>query len=98
MDQQIYVVAVLKLKTERLEEAKKLLHSLALTTRDEPGCIEYRFVQDANDQSMILSTETWRSLNAFQQHMASSHFESAFEQLQPLLESKPNIHTCNAFV
>ncbi|WP_425400308.1 putative quinol monooxygenase [Aeoliella sp.] len=98
MDERLHVIAVLNVKAERLGEAVDLLRALAPPSREEPGCIAYYFVQDTSNSSVILSTETWRDQQAFQEHIASEHFVSTLEQLQPLLVTQPIIHTCNTLV
>jgi quinol monooxygenase YgiN len=98
MNDQLHVVAVLRAQSERLEDVTALLRTLAAPTREEPGCIEYRFVQDTNNPSVILSMEQWRDQAAFEEHLASSHFQSAIEALQPLLQAEPAIHTCTTIV
>ena len=40
-----------------------------LTTRKEPGCVEYSFSADANDPGLIRIFEIWESGDALQTHL-----------------------------
>ena len=40
-------------------------------TRHEAGCLDYRFVLDADDSSKVSIIERWDSMAAFQAHLAA---------------------------
>jgi len=98
MANELLVVAVFKVNAESVNAAKGLLAELAVPSRLEPGCIDYGFVQDKSDKSVILSVERWRDEAAFTNHLATDHFRSAFERLRPMLRAEPAIHRCERIV
>ena len=55
------------------EEAIEALVKMALTSREEDGCIDYAFARDLAEPNTLILFERWRDQEALQAHMASEH-------------------------
>ena len=98
MNEQVHVVAIFQAKADRLKDLIDVFDSLAVESRAEAGCIEYGFIQNSKDSSVIFSVEKWRDGPAFDAHLASPHCKSAFDLLPALLQREPQIYTCTTVV
>jgi quinol monooxygenase YgiN len=59
------------------EETVRAAAAVASASRDESGCIEYRYALDIEDPSVLQLFEQWESAAALDAHFATPHF-SAF--------------------
>ena len=93
MSTPIYTIAVLKAKRGRLDDLKTVLTTLAAGTRQEPGAVEYFFVQDqAHDQNTIVSYEKWADAGEEAAHWKTPHLRSAIKQMKDVLDGDPVIY------
>ena len=89
----IYTIAVLKAKPGRLDDLKAVLTTLAAETRQEPGAVEYVFIQDqAHDENTIVSYEKWADAAQEAGHWKTPHLRSAIKQMKNVLDGDPVIH------
>ncbi|EPE96091.1 Antibiotic biosynthesis monooxygenase [Rhizobium grahamii CCGE 502] len=65
-----------------------MLEAQVVPTRAEPGCINYDFHVDADDQCVFVFYENWISQAALDAHMEMPHLRPLIAQLDRLL-SKP---------
>ncbi len=91
MHANVYTIAILPARDGRIGELLTTLESLALDTRQEHGCIEYGFYQDADNPRTVLSFERWVDGDAEEGHWGTSHLRQAIEAMDDLLESPPQI-------
>ena len=49
---------------------------MAATSRDEPGCADYRFAIDIDDPPVVRNFERWESAAALEAHFAPPHFRA----------------------
>lgn len=73
-DQDINVIARLKVKKEVIEEAIGLLKDLQASTREEPGCNMYQLHQSIEDETILVLYESWTDKNSLDNHFQSPHF------------------------
>jgi quinol monooxygenase YgiN len=62
------------LHAHELEGAVQAGSVMAATSRDEPGCIDYRFSIDIDDPLVVRIFEQWESAVALEAHFATPHF------------------------
>jgi len=67
------------------EELAALLAAQVAPTRAEPGCINYDFHADAADPCVFVFYENWIDRAALDAHLAMSHLQPLFSQLDRLL-------------
>jgi quinol monooxygenase YgiN len=66
------VIATIKMKEDKLDEAKQLLRKLAETVRrDEPGTLAYIPLQRKDDPTTFVFYEKYESDEALQTHSAN---------------------------
>jgi quinol monooxygenase YgiN len=59
---------------KRLEEAQRILTSVAERTRIEPGCISCRIYQDVVDKHILMIDESWANKEDLQRHLRSEDY------------------------
>ncbi len=84
------VVATLKVKQDKIEEAKGFLRTLGANVRQsEPGTKAYVFHQRKDDPSVFVAYEKYESDEAFKQHGQNLRAQGA--NFAALLDGRPEI-------
>jgi len=78
----INVVAVGHVKSECVEEYKKIASELVAETKKESGCLGYDLFQDVDCETTLTFLESWESQAHLDAHMQSGHFK----RIVPLLD------------
>ncbi|MGE5659361.1 MAG: putative quinol monooxygenase [Actinomycetota bacterium] len=87
----IRVVARLEALPDKVEELKALLLSVIEPTRQEPGCIQYKLLQNQADPTDFTFVEEWESHDLLDAHLASPHIQSALPKLNGIAAKPPDI-------
>jgi quinol monooxygenase YgiN len=90
----IHVIASVRVKSGRLGDFIELLKSIAPTVREEKGCIRYIPTVDIAsglppqvlDANLVTLIETWQSLEALRNHLATPHMAAFFEKRKEMVE------------
>ena len=80
-------VAIFVAKPGTEGEVERLLKTLILPSRAEPGAIYYNLHVDRSNPRRFVFTEEWASQAALDAHVASRHVAEVFKTLPDLLES-----------
>jgi quinol monooxygenase YgiN len=84
------VVATLKIKADKIDEAKAFLRTLAANVRkNEPGTTAYVFHQRKDDPTVFVAYEKYTSDEAFKTHGANLRAHGA--AFVALLDGRPEI-------
>ena len=75
----IVIAGRARLHSSELEEAVTAGSEMAKLSRDEPGCIDYRFSIDVDDPLVVRIFEQWQSATALEAHFAAPHFAAFAE-------------------
>jgi quinol monooxygenase YgiN len=70
-----------RLLGSNIEDAIRAGSTMAATSRDEAGCIDYRFAVDIDDPLVVQIFEQWESAEALEAHFATPHFAAFSEVL-----------------
>jgi quinol monooxygenase YgiN len=70
----IVISGRVRLLESEFESAVHAASAMAATSRDEPGCIDYRFAIDIEDEHVMQLLEQWESGEALDVHFATAHF------------------------
>lgn len=89
MYENVYTIAVLPAKEDRVDDLLSTLQNLADATRHERGCIEYGFYRDTQRPNTVLSFERWVDAAAEDSHWETPHLKNGMAALQEILESEP---------
>jgi quinol monooxygenase YgiN len=79
------IIGMVVAKDETLEELREILTAQIAPTRAEPGCINYDFHVDAEDQNVFMFYENWRSKGDLDAHLKAPHLKPLFGRLDELL-------------
>jgi quinol monooxygenase YgiN len=75
----IVIAGRARLHAHELEDAIRAGSRMAATSREEPGCLDYRFSIDIDDPLIVRVFEHWESADALEAHFATSHFRDFSE-------------------
>ena len=75
----IVIAGRARLHAAEVEGATRAGSEMAATSRDEPGCIDYRFAIDIDDPLVVQIVEQWESAEALDAHFATPHFQAFSE-------------------
>lgn len=62
-------------KPEKSAAFEALFAAYVEPSRQEPGCIEYHMLRDAQDPALFIFFEVWASAEAFAAHTAQPHMQ-----------------------
>jgi quinol monooxygenase YgiN len=89
------VVATIRAKAGKEQEARELLESLVAPTRAEDGNHAYALHQGVKDPTEFIFFETWESQAHLDAHLGSAHMKAARPQMGELLEPGTGIALLN---
>lgn len=87
----ILVTASAQCRPDAHDEMAAALAAAALTSRTDPGCLEYRFFEDVEDPTSFLSVERWDERSSLDAHMGTPHVAALLETLGGLVTGPPEI-------
>jgi quinol monooxygenase YgiN len=89
----ITLIATLKVKEGKMDEAVKVLKEIAPKIKqEEPGCLEYMPHTVRGEDNMLIFYEKYRDKDALKAH--SNNMSKSLQKLLPLLEPGMDIKTC----
>jgi len=91
--EKVTVVAKVKARADRIEQVKQELLALVEPTRQEPGCIDYVLHQSADDPSVFLFYENWRSQADLDTHLQKPHLKQFLDKAGALLAEPLDVTT-----
>jgi quinol monooxygenase YgiN len=77
----IVISGRIRLLEAEVESFVQAASAMAVTSREEPGCVDYRFAIDIEDALVLQQFEQWESQEALDAHFATPHFAAFAETL-----------------
>lgn len=77
------------IRTDSLEEYRRLIFGLIDGTRSEKGNISYTLYEDTEHAGEFVIIERWESKAALEEHFRTPHFTEIVPKIQ-LLQTKPS--------
>ena len=77
----LYVVATLISKADKVDELRQTLQSAVTAFRQEDGCLAYTLLEDQKQAGRFVTYERWRDQAALDAHMQSA----IMQKMQPLV-------------
>ena len=74
----------------RLAGALGAAREMAAASRDEPGCLDYRFAVDVDDPAVVRIFEHWETADALARHFETPHFAEFSKLLADVLDGEPS--------
>ena len=93
MDDQVTVIAVMKVSSEGDERALEILRGVIAATHEEDGCVKYTLHKDKNQPGAYCIVEKWRSRADLDAHFGRPHMAALAEAVD-LLSEAPQIYFC----
>ncbi len=81
------IVADIRVRPDRVEQAKAELLKLVAPTRAEAGCLQYDLHQDTDDPAHFLFFENWETRELWRAHMESDHIAAFRAATEGAIES-----------
>lgn len=91
-DEKIVLIARLKVKADRIEEAKAAALKIVADSRNEAGCINYDIHQSIEDETVFFWHETWANKAAIDEHFATPFFLEFFAFVGEVAAEPPQIN------
>lgn len=82
----LVVSGTVRMKAEGREQAIAAAREVLRATREEPGCVTYRFGVDVEDPLLVHIYEEWKDEGALMAHFGSAHFAAFQAAVGPHLE------------
>jgi quinol monooxygenase YgiN len=90
-DEKIVLVARLKVKNDKVEEAKKAALAIVADSRSETGCLNYDIHQSIEDETVFVWHETWANKTALDEHFQKPYFAEFFAIVGEIAAEPPQI-------
>lgn len=90
-DEKIVLVARLKVKEDKIEEAKKAALAIVADSRAEAGNINYDVHQAIDDPTVFVWHETWAHKAAIDEHFETKFFKDFFAEVEKFAAEPPQI-------
>ncbi len=91
-DEKIVLIARLKVKADKIDQAKSAALAIVADTRKETGCINYDIHQSIEDETVFCWHETWVDKAAIDEHFATPFFQKFFEVVGEVAAEPPQIN------
>jgi quinol monooxygenase YgiN len=87
----IVVVGRVRTTPEKAEDLIHIGQAVAEASRDEGGCLDYRFYADTEDPEAYLFVEEWESMEALQRHFTTPHVATMMQEIPDAIAGTPEV-------
>ena len=91
-DDKIVLIARLKVKADKIEQARSAALAIVAASRNEAGCINYDIHQSIEDETVFFWHETWANKAAIDEHFAMPFFQEFFAVVGEVAAEPPQIN------
>ena len=91
----IAVIAKMKIKDGKMDEATELFRGLTPKVGDEEGTMGYAVCRDSKNPDLLVVVERYRDKEAIQAHSSTPHFKEFSAAIAPLLDGKMELSILN---
>jgi quinol monooxygenase YgiN len=97
-EQMIVVVGRVRTDAEKRAELVQIARTVVAASRQDEGCISYRFYEDTEVANDFVFIEEWESDDALQKHFATAHIAEFMRAVPAALTAPPDVrfHTVEA--
>ncbi len=85
-DNNLTVIAQIKVKEGLEEKVKEELSKLMAPTRSEPGCTVYDLYKSADDKCLFMFYECWKSKRDLDEHLQKPHIKTFMKKTEGMLK------------
>ncbi|MBW2560453.1 MAG: antibiotic biosynthesis monooxygenase [Deltaproteobacteria bacterium] len=87
----VALIAKMKIKEGRMDEATDLFRDLVPKVGKEEGTLGYAVCRDKANPNLLVVVERYRGMEAIQAHSSTPHFKEFSKAVGALLDGKPDI-------
>ncbi|MFE0464239.1 putative quinol monooxygenase [Kitasatospora sp. NPDC058965] len=91
MSERVHVIAVLKVRPERVAEFREQAAKTEAASRAEAGCLSYTNFVDPGDPASWVVVEEWADRAALDAHLGSAHLQESLGRTAELLAGPPTL-------
>ena len=91
-DEKIVLIARLKVKADKIEQAKTAALAIVAESRQETGCINYDIHQAIDDETVFFWHETWANKATLDEHFETPFFKEFFAVVGEVAAEPPQIN------
>jgi len=87
----IAIIAKMKIKEGKVDDAIELFKGLAPKVREEEGTLAYAISRDKANPNLLVVIERYRDMEAIQAHSSSAYFKEFSKTVGQFLDGKPEL-------
>lgn len=87
----VTLIAKMKIKEGKMDEASELLQGLVQKVREEKGTLSYAVCRNGTAPDSLTVVERYQDMEAVKTHSSTAYFKEFFRAIGPLLEGKADI-------
>lgn len=87
----IVVVGRVRTDAEKRADLVRIANALVTASRQDEGCISYRFYEDTEIANDFVFIEEWESDDALQKHFATPHIAEFMRTVPAALVAPPDV-------
>ena len=88
----VALIAKMKIKEGKMEEATELFRELVPKVAEEEGTVAYAVCRDKAHPDLLVVVERYRDREAIQAHSSTPHFKEFSKALGAFLDGKPDLN------
>jgi quinol monooxygenase YgiN len=90
---ELICIAKIVVKKDKLNEALAVFADLKNLSPQEPGCLRYELLQDADNQFIFTFVDKFKDTKAFEYHCEQVYTKKYFDKILPSLTESIEIST-----
>ncbi len=87
----IVVVGRVTSDGEKRDALIEVAQAVARASREEPGCVSYRFYEDTEKPDEFVFVEEWADQQALDRHFATDHISAFMRSIPGTITSPPDV-------
>jgi quinol monooxygenase YgiN len=87
----IVVVGRVTSDGEKRDELIRVAQAVARASREEEGCISYRFYEDTEVSNEFVFVEEWADQQALERHFATDHIRVFMQAIPATITTPPDV-------
>ncbi len=87
----IVVVGRVTSDSEKRDQLIEIAQAVASASREEEGCIGYRFYEDTEQPNRFVFVEEWADQGALERHFATAHIDRFMRSIPATITSPPDV-------
>jgi quinol monooxygenase YgiN len=87
----IVVVGRVTSDAEKRDQLIEVAQAIASASREEDGCIDYRFYEDTEQPNHFVFVEEWADQAALERHFGTPHIDTFMRSVPATMTKQPDV-------